>query len=52
MPTDEEYRQRAKNIYNDDNIFIDGHAEVDEMSKGAWVQAWIFIPIEDISTEE
>lgn len=54
MPTDEQYREQARSEWSgpDGTFDVDDDAAVARTKGGAWVQAWIWIPLEDISSEE
>ena len=46
--TQERYRVKAREIFDDDNIDIDDHATVSVDALGGWVQAWLFIDKEHL----
>jgi hypothetical protein len=54
--TDERFRQLARELYQDKGrITIDGAATVsrgDESIEGAYVQAWVWVGVEDEDDEE
>ena len=51
MMTDEELRDAAREIYGDDDIQIDDDAKISnenpEKDGGAWVQAWVWVPLDE-----
>ena len=42
-PEDDAYRQRAIEVWSDDDLQIDGDATVSVADAGAWVQAWVWV---------
>jgi len=40
---------RARKLYvrGDDNVQIDDDAQLSEVDFGTWVQAWVFVPIDE-----
>lgn len=48
-PTDEQYRQAARDDWASDDLEIDEGAPVERNDEqGAWVQAWVYVNSEEV----
>ena len=52
--TEQELIEKARELYaypSSDDLEIDDGAKISRAESGAWVQAWVFVPISDEEEE-